>query len=622
MLKEQEKNLTKTGKTMKAVVFIFSIFLSVLHTTCFAQQIEFNAKPSKTEVCVGEAFSVSFNVTSNSSTIEFSEQIKLPRLDQIEGIVVLGAEGFHDSFYSNYQSVSTVVGKKLRLVAEKPGTYKIDIATVGINGKKYKTAPIYIKVEKGNPNKNNASSNQNQTAFLKVSIDNENPYLNEEVILTVKLYARDVNLLRRRKQFVPPQIIKNFYTKAILDNEGDQYRQEKVNDRVYYSEELAKMIVFPQKEGELRIEPFEVQLILSNFFGSEEYPLNSDPVYLEVKPLPGNKPKGFSGVVGQFTAFNVSTDKTDVKSNDKITVDIELIGNGNLNTVKLPKLNVPKYIDAYHSDPRHAFKATTEGLKGKIAEEVTLVPQYGGNYEVEPLKFIYFDPVSETYKTLKSDPIVLNVSGSEPPSESEETPADEPNQDVNDYAAGRNTTSSDESGLISNVIPEDIKNISSLWENPWVWFGVIVLLAVILFLIISRKKTKNKEEDTENDYSGTLSTSLLNLEKPFIGPKVHPSAIDDLKAKAYQNDNSGYFSVKAQLLTRAAQYFTGLSNSEYTAESAVEIMKTKGLNESLISDWKLNLEQANRAKYGGSNDGADLVNNFEETRKIIKKLQG
>ena len=54
-------------------------------------------------------------------------------------------------------------------------------------------------------------------------------------------------------------------------------------------------------------------------------------------------------------------------------------------------------------------------MKGKVAEQTVLVPNFGGEYTISPVEFSYFDPVKEKYVTLKSDSINLSVSGSKAP---------------------------------------------------------------------------------------------------------------------------------------------------------------------------------------------------------------
>jgi hypothetical protein len=48
-------------------------------------------------------------------------------------------------------------------------------------------------------------------------------------------------------------------------------------------------------------------------------------------------------------------------------------------------------------------------MKGTTSDNYTIVPNEAGRYPIPPIKFTYFDLVSESYKTLVSDRIVINV---------------------------------------------------------------------------------------------------------------------------------------------------------------------------------------------------------------------
>ena len=48
-------------------------------------------------------------------------------------------------------------------------------------------------------------------------------------------------------------------------------------------------------------------------------------------------------------------------------------------------------------------------MTGSVTETYTVVPQFKGNYPIRPLTFSYFDPKTETYKTISSKEIIINV---------------------------------------------------------------------------------------------------------------------------------------------------------------------------------------------------------------------
>ena len=84
-------------------------------------------------------------------------------------------------------------------------------------------------------------------------------------------------------------------------------------------------------------------------------------------------------------------------------------GNGNLNDIAVPKLRTPNGLK--HEEPEHKENVETNisGMNGNIVDSYTLVPQFKGSYPIPPVSFSYFDLKTETYKTISSKGIIIDV---------------------------------------------------------------------------------------------------------------------------------------------------------------------------------------------------------------------
>src|SRR6266566_7818720 len=139
-----------------------------------------------------------------------------------------------------------------------------------------------------------------------------------------------------------------------------------------------------------------------------EVEIKSEPVALEVKPLPPNAPPSFSGAIGNFTMTTDAKPKS-VQVGDPITVTTEIAGRGNFDRVNAPVVEDER---GWHKYPPSAkFKKDDEvGLSGTKTFEMVLSPN-----EKKPglplLAFSYFDPVKAQYVTLHSEPITIDVQG-------------------------------------------------------------------------------------------------------------------------------------------------------------------------------------------------------------------
>ncbi len=146
-----------------------------------------------------------------------------------------------------------------------------------------------------------------------------------------------------------------------------------------------------------------------------EITVRSKPATLEVKPLPPHAPPGFAGAVGNF-ALSEEVKPKNVQVGDPLTVTATLSGRGNFDRVSAPELENDR---GWHTYPPNAkFKADDDiGISGTKSFELVLTPNERKS-AVPPFVFSYFDPLKETYVTLKGDQLPVVVEGVAPPSSS------------------------------------------------------------------------------------------------------------------------------------------------------------------------------------------------------------
>ncbi|MEO8044445.1 MAG: BatD family protein, partial [Spartobacteria bacterium] len=156
-------------------------------------------------------------------------------------------------------------------------------------------------------------------------------------------------------------------------------------------------------------DPFSDPFFADPFGGGMERrvaEIKSEPVTMEVKPLPRNAPASFAGAVGNFSLA------TDVKPKnaqvgDPLTVTATISGRGNFDRVTAPTLEDDRGWHTY--PPGSSFKADDEiGISGTKTFEMVLTPNERKN-AVPPLVFTYFNPLNEEYVTLKGDKLPVVV---------------------------------------------------------------------------------------------------------------------------------------------------------------------------------------------------------------------
>ncbi|HEY2713968.1 MAG TPA: BatD family protein [Chthoniobacterales bacterium] len=158
-------------------------------------------------------------------------------------------------------------------------------------------------------------------------------------------------------------------------------------------------------------DPFNDPFFNDPFAGmgeQREIKLSSDPTKIEVRPLPPHAPPGFSGAVGHFS-LTTEVKPKNAQVGDPLTVTATISGRGNFDRVNAPELENDRGWHTY--PPSSNFKADDDiGISGTKSFEMVLTPNEPKK-AVPPLIFSYFDPLKETYVTLKGDKLPVLVEG-------------------------------------------------------------------------------------------------------------------------------------------------------------------------------------------------------------------
>lgn len=183
----------------------------------------------------------------------------------------------------------------------------------------------------------------------------------------------------------------------------------------YYSVAYPSTLT-PTRTGKVSIGPAKIRLTTREGtrdpFPREVY----REVYLEVpkleidaKPLPPGAPEGFENAVGSFRLTATSA-ATEVQEGDPISVELVVSGSGNLDTMNPPKLE--------NADGWKVYSTTNEQrgderrqLSGNVVFHQSIRP-LELKQEIPPFRLVYFDPKTESYKTLSTPPIALQMTPS------------------------------------------------------------------------------------------------------------------------------------------------------------------------------------------------------------------
>ncbi len=335
----------------------------------------------------------------------------------------------------NYQLKFTYI-----LEPNETGKFTIPPATIQVDGNTYESNPVQIEVidrddssSKQKSKQTNRQQTGGQTAkvdaqgddlFVRVMVSKGNVYREEPLVATIKLYSK-LNVSGLENVDFPD--FDGFYKQEIETPPLRQLEKENVDGEIYGTGVLKKYLLFPQKTGNIRIQPFQVDCIVrkkvedesrslfDDFFGSYKnirVSVASDPVQINVKSLPSGQPGNFTGGVGSYQ-MNASINKQSVKTNEGVTLKLNISGSGNLKVIDPPKVNFPPDLEVYDPKISNNINVSESGARGTKTIEYLLIPRHAGNYKIPSINVSYFNPGTGSYNALQTQPMTLNVAQGE-----------------------------------------------------------------------------------------------------------------------------------------------------------------------------------------------------------------
>jgi hypothetical protein len=116
--------------------------------------------------------------------------------------------------------------------------------------------------------------------------------------------------------------------------------------------------------------------------------------------------------VGQFR-IRGTVDKSQVKTNEAVTLKIAVEGNGNLRSLKEPPVSLPSDVEAYPPKATEAISRSGAAISGSKTFEYVLIPRIAGMQKIKPVRLSFFDPAARQYKTVQTQEWTFDVGQGE-----------------------------------------------------------------------------------------------------------------------------------------------------------------------------------------------------------------
>lgn len=586
---------------MKTKLIVTSL-LFLLASPLFAQ-VTFVAKVSKEKLGVNERLRVDFEMNKDG------DNFQPPKFDGFR--VVAGPnQSVSNMWINGKRTYSKTFSYFLSPTAR--GNFTIGQASIEIDGEVFKTIPIPIEVVAAVDEPREGGTNDivpQGDLHLVAEISKANPYLNEAITVVYKLYFSPETSISGFRVLDNPNFA-DFWSQNI-DNNQIQVLEGTYQGKPYLYTILRNTLLYPQKTGEIQIEPLslDVQLQVAtnrrDFFGRPlmtrtNRTMSSVSRTLKVKPLPTEgQPANFSGAVGQFN-LNVKSNKTKLDARESLELTVEISGTGNLKLFKPPAITSPTTFEVYEPEFKDRVTTTQAGMRGTISESYTIVPQFQGDYTIDPVIFSYFDPKTGTYKTITSGELLIEVEGgplANIPASATQSSYRQPVVMANEQFKYIKL----DSNLEAIESPRFFKSVAfwSLFTGP--------LLLIPLFIFIGRK-----QKHLQGDIAGQRLKKANRLAKKYLS-----------EAQKNRGDQKQFYDSLERALHNYLKAKLSIETSDFSKERMQGILMDRNVTPQTSSEFIAILKNCEYARYTPTTEGAiqlDYNNAVEVISTIDKQI--
>ena len=595
-----------------------------------AEDVQFRAQ-APAQVIVGRPFQFSYTVNQRAKDLRAPE---FTDFDYIAGPYT--SQSSSTSFVNGKRTSSFQMTFTYTLMAQKEGTFSIPPATITVSGERYTSNGVKITVlPEDQPQQSNSNSGQTaqrsnsgsgQTTqsgpeqgniFVRTLVSKTKVYEQEAILLSYKVYVAGVDL----KQFTNNTTLPDFtsFLQQKIDLQDVQLELENYNGRNYQTATIYSTLLYPQKAGDIQIEPasFEAVLLVPNqarsrsifddFFNSyttATRTLRAPGTTIHVTPLPAGKPASYAGGVGKFT-MDAKLSSTEVKTNEAITLTLTIRGAGNMKLLKTPAVDWPEGFEQYDPKVTNNFKTSTGGMSGTRTIEYLAIPRAAGEYILPAIQFGYFDTEKGTSEVLSTPEYTLHIARGAGDQTATAQPAG-----VN-YVNKENIRElGSDIRYISaaNFVPASDSEVLRIPFGSWqmyLLYGCPLIIAALLFIIFRKRIRENADIiGMRKRQANSVARKRLKTAKKLLSEQKKEQFFEEIERASLQ-----YLSDRLSIPT-----------ADLNKETITSTLRNRTIDETLIERTNRVLSDAAFARYAPAM-GIKPEELYAQTEQLINDLE-
>jgi hypothetical protein len=352
---------------------------------------------------------------------------------------------FKKTGVSKTKNTSIVSGQKIIICKitqnynpTQEGTFKLNNLKVLVNGAEVKVETNTVVVTKtGESPKTGDEGDEDfsdfvegkktdfievkEDVFLSLTTDKKNPYVGEAFNVTFAFYVAESNgaeMKFDKNELQIPEIIKKIKPENCWEeNFGLIETKEQdlvINGKKYHEYKFYQATLYPLNNQVVKFPSVTLNLLKFNISKTGERKpvsvsystkaLAVQPRELPPHPLRQQMSVGVFLLKERVNQYKTNTGKA-------IEYHLEISGDGNVSTVKLPDVKSDSLFDFYPPEEKSSVVPQGRRVIGTKAFTFQIIPKQAGNFELGSYFYwVYFDPQRAKYDTLRSK-IAINIVG-------------------------------------------------------------------------------------------------------------------------------------------------------------------------------------------------------------------
>ena len=301
-----------------------------------------------------------------------------------------------------------------RFRAIRPGRFEIDPIRVVSHGRTIESEPVSLTIDPVPTGETELPDH----LFLTGVAARSRAYVGEPVIVTYTVSHDE----HHRWPQIGTKAWPSFENFDVVERPG--YTKEEERAAVSTREQIERLMahrvaLLPRRAGQLvlgaatveaRVEkPWDRWTSLAEHEPEYlSYILTSDPLALQVLPLPDRRPTSFRGHVGTLKVTSM-VNGTVIEVGESVTLEVKVAVEGHVEGLPDPEIDFPGRFAVAEPEIDTALAEYNYQLRGTRTYTYRLTATTPGTYVIPAVEMSYFDPETEAYGTTRSHPFTITV---------------------------------------------------------------------------------------------------------------------------------------------------------------------------------------------------------------------